>query len=194
MDIGTFRTIVQEALGGTGEVAVSRPGLLILSDERYRQVVKLLQQLQGDVGGRCIILTDANGQMIARTGDIATVQVAEIASLLSGSMATLQAAGQALDGEDTAINLSYREGKRDYLYAINIGQHLLLILVIENSPYSSRLGSVWYYARQTAFALREKLGEAEYATAPDLFDDNMSVKFEDELDKLFGDDEDDGLS
>jgi len=189
LNIGTFRSIVQEALASNGEVTAVRPGLLIMSDDRYRQVVTLLEQLQGDVGGRCIILTDANGQMIARTGDIATVQVSEIASLLSGSMATLQAAGQALDGEDTAINLSYREGKRDFLYVVNIGQHLLLILVIENGPYSSRLGSVWYYARQTAVTLRQKLGEVEYATTPPVFDNNMREEFEDELDKLFGEDE-----
>ncbi len=190
LDVFTFRKIIKEALEGSGEMAVSRPGLLILSDERYRQVITLLERLKGDVGGRCIILTDGNGHIIARTGDMTSLQIAEIASLLSGSMATLQAAGQALDGEESAINLSYREGKRDCLYVINIGQHLLLILVIENSPFSSRLGSVWYYARQAALTLRKKLGEAEYATTMQLFDEKISEVFEDELDKLFGADED----
>ena len=124
---------------------------------------------------------------------MADLHVAEIASLLSGGMATLQAAGQALDQDSNAINLSYREGKRDNLYAINIGQQLLLILVIENSAYSSRLGSVWYYARQTAVSLRQTLGEAEYATAPQIFDEDMNQAFSDELDKLFGDDDDTDL-
>lgn len=191
LDIVTFRQIVQEAL--RGDVAVSRPGILILSDQPYRQALKLLTDLRTEVGARCIILTDANGQAIAQAGDLVNLPVAEIASLLSGSMATLQAAGQALDQDANAINLSYREGQRDNLYVINIGQQLLLILVIENSAYSSRLGSVWYYARQTAVSLRKTIGEAEYATAPQLFDEHMDQAFATELDKLFGDDDDDGF-
>lgn len=187
LDIGVFRQIVQEAL--RGDVAVSRPGILILSDQRYQQALDLLTNLQGEVGARCIILTDANGQTIAQVGDVSHLQVAEIASLLSGGMATLQAAGQVLDQDTNAINLSYREGQRDNLYAINIGQQLLLILVIEHSAYSSRLGSVWYYARQTAVSLRQTLGEAEYATAPQIFDENTDQAFAAELDKLFGDDD-----
>ncbi|MEJ2749096.1 MAG: response regulator, partial [Anaerolineae bacterium] len=174
LDIGTFRNIVKEAFAG--EIAVSRPGILVLSDKRYRQVMASLQGLQAEVGGRCIILTDANGQIIARTGDLADLHLEEIASLLCGGMATLQAAGHALDGDDSAINLSYREGKRD--------------IVIENSPYSSRLGSVWYYARQTAVSLRQTLGEADYATMPEIFDNNVDEAFDSELDKLFGEEDD----
>lgn len=189
LDIEAFRRIVKESF--QGDIAVSRPGVLVMSDERYRKVMALLESLQGDVGGRCIILTDANGQVIARSGDLANLHLEEMASLLSGSMATLQAAGQTLDGNEDTINLSYREGERDNLYAINIGQQLLLILVIENSRYSSRLGSVWYYARQTAVSLRQTLGEAEHATASHIFDDDFDNAFDDELDKLFGDDDQD---
>ncbi len=188
LDIGTFRSIVKEAFAG--EIAVSRPGILVLSDKRYRQVMASLQGLQAEVGARCIILTDANGQIIARAGDLADLHLEEIASLLCGGMATLQAAGHALDGDDNAINLSYREGKRDILYSVNIGQELLLVLVIENSPYSSRLGSVWYYARQTAVSLRQTLGEADYATMPEIFDGDVDEAFDSELDKLFGEEDD----
>jgi CheY-like chemotaxis protein len=189
LDISTFRSIVKEAF--VGEVAVSRPGILILSDKRYRQIMSSLQELQVEVGARCIILTDANGQIIARAGDTANLHLEEIASLLCGGMATLQAAGHALDGDESAINLSYREGVRDILYSVNIGQELLLVIIVENGPYSSRLGSVWYHARQTAVNLRQMLGEANYDTAPQIFDDNVNEAFDSELDKLFGEDEDD---
>ncbi len=189
LDISTFRTVVKGAFAG--EVAVSRPGILILSDKRYRQIMSTLQELQAEVGARCIILNDANGQIIARAGDVSNLHLDEIASLLCGSMATLQAAGHALDGDEEAINLSYREGKRDILYSVNIGQELLLVIVIESSPYSSRLGSVWYHARQTAVNLRQMVGEANYDTAPQIFDDDMNDAFDTEMDKLFGEDDDD---
>jgi CheY-like chemotaxis protein len=185
LEMGAFRQIVKEALRSE-DMAISRPGLLILSDARYRQVMTLLQTLQGDVGARCIILTDANGQMIAHAGDVGGLHLEEIASLLCGGMATMQAAGNALDGEENAIHLSYREGRRDNLYVVNIGVQLLLIVIIENGPYSSRLGSAWYYARQTAVTLRKTLGEADHATAPQIFTSaNVDEAFDSELDKLF---------
>jgi two-component system, response regulator, stage 0 sporulation protein F len=185
LEINTFRQIVREALSSE-DVAISRPGILVLSDVRYRQVMTLLQELQANVGSRCIILTDANGQMIAHAGDVGGLHLEQIASLLCGGMATLQAAGSALDGDENAIHLAYREGERDNLYVVNIGAQLLLIVIIENGPYSSRLGSAWYYARQTAVTLRQTLGEADYATAPQIFDSpDVDEVFDSELDKLF---------
>jgi two-component system, response regulator, stage 0 sporulation protein F len=189
LEISAFRQIVREALSAD-DVAISRPGILVLSDTRYRQVMNLLQELRANVGGRCIILTDANGQMIAYAGDVGGLHLEQIASLLCGGMATLQAAGSALDGDEDAIHLSYREGKRDNLYVVNIGAQLLLILIIEAGAYSSRLGSAWYYARQTAVTLRQTLGEADYATAPQIFENqDVDEAFDSELDKLFDCDE-----
>jgi CheY-like chemotaxis protein len=185
IDISTFRQIVKEALDQDKDIAVSRPGILVLSDERYREVMSGLQQLQMDVGGRCIILSDANGQVIARSGDIAKLPLEQIASLLCGGMATLEAAGQVLDARRDAINLSYREGDNLHLYGVNIGQQLLLTLVIDNSSSGSRLGTVWYYAQKTAVSLRKTLGESHYATIPELLDEHVDDAFDSELDKLF---------
>lgn len=182
LEIKAFRRIVQEALGDT---VVSRPGVLLMSDQRYRQINNLLEQLRAEVSGRCIYLTDPEGRIIARTGDIEKLPAEEIATLLGGCIATLQEAGRTLDSDTDAINLAFREGKREDLYAINIGQQLLLILVINRGPYSSRLGSVWYHARQGVVRLRESLSEAEYVTPRQIFSEALDQAFNSELDKLF---------
>ena len=184
LEINEFRKIVEEAFT-TRDLLLSRPGLLILSDERYQKIMAVLQQLLADVGGRCIILTDMNGQVIANAGDVGNVPIEEISSLLSGGMATLQAAGEALDGDTEAINLSYRESKRDNLYGINIGQQLMLIVIIESGKYSSKLGTAWYYARQTAVNLRETLGQTDYGAAPEFLEDNIDQALDDQFDDLF---------
>jgi hypothetical protein len=146
----------------------------------------MLEQLQLDVGGRCIILTDNNGQIIANAGDVGRVPIEEISSLLSGGMATLQAAGEALDGDTKAINLSYRESERDNLYGINIGQQLMLIVIIESGKYSSRLGTAWYYARQTAVSLRKLIAQVDHHVAPQILEADIDGALDDEFDKLFG--------
>jgi CheY-like chemotaxis protein/predicted regulator of Ras-like GTPase activity (Roadblock/LC7/MglB family) len=182
LEINAFRQIVQEALA---DLVVNKPGILILSDKRYEQVNRMLEQLRAEVGARCVILTDAEGRPIARIGDLEKLPLEEIGSLLGGGLATLSAAGRTMDGDTDAINLAYREGKQEYLYALNVGQQLLMFLVINRNPYSSRLGSVWYHARQAAISLRETLGEEEYAEPEHVFDEGVGQAFDEELDKLF---------
>ncbi len=181
LEIDTFRRIVQEALG---DFTAKRAGVLILSNEKHGQVSQVMGQLQADVGARCTFLTNAEGRTIARTGQTDKLPMTEIASLLGGGMATLTEAGRTLHDALDNINLAYHEGKREHLYAINIGHHLLLVLIIERSPYSSRLGSVWYYARQAAISLRDMLREAEYADPQQVFDASIEQAFNTELDKL----------
>ncbi len=182
LEIDAFRRIVQDALE---DVAVSRPGMLILSDERYLQVNQLLNKLQGEIGARCIFLTNSEGHFFARIGDLGKLPLEQIASLVGGSVATLLEAGRVIDGEADTINLAYREGKRENLFVVNIGRQLLLIIVIERGPYSSRLGSVWFYAQQAAQELREKLGEAEYATPQQVFVEDLEKAMDSEIDRLF---------
>ncbi len=184
LEITAFRQVIQEAVG---DIAVNQPGLLILSDNRYRDALTALTRLREDVGARCIVLTDARGRVITRTGDLSGLNTEEMASLLGGGMATLQEVGRVLDDDPDAIHLAYRESKREFLYAINIGERILLILVVDRQAYSSRIGSVWYYAQKTALALRATLGETDFATPPGLFlDEKVDEAFDLELDRLFG--------
>jgi CheY-like chemotaxis protein len=182
LEIKSFRQVIQQALG---DLAVSRPGILVLSDDRYRQVNRMLGQLLADVSARCIFLTDAEGRTIVQTGSTEKVPVGEMASLLGGSIVTLIEAGRILDNDSDAINLAYREGKNEFVYAINVGQQLLLILIVDRTTYSSRLGSVWYYAQRAALDLRQITGAAEFVDPQQIFDNKVDQAFDTELDKLF---------
>lgn len=184
LEITAFREVIRKALG---ELPARQPKILAMSDQTYRKVGNLIETLRNEVGARCIFLANAEGRTIARAGDTTNLPLEEMASLLSGGIATLSEAGRVLDGEADTINLAYREGPKEYLYAINVGAQLLMILILDRGPYSSRLGSVWYYAQQTAVELRDLLDKAEYATADQIFNDSIDQAFDAELDKLFGD-------
>ncbi len=182
LEINVFRQIVQEALSNTAASAQSK--LLILSDEKYQELSQILEQLGREVGARCLFLTDANGHVITKTGHTENLAMENISSLLGGGIATLIEAGRTMDGDTDAINLAYREGKGEDLYVVNIGQHFLLVLIINRGPYSSRLGSVWYQARQVAVTLRDKLDEAEQTVPQQVFEQGLNQAFDSELDKL----------
>ena len=63
-------------------------------------------------------------------------------------------------------------------------QQLLLILVIKRTPYSSRLGTVWYHAQQIASSLNQTLSKAEYTNPQRVFGEAIDQAFDTELDKL----------
>lgn len=182
LEINDFRQIVQEAMDS---LAVSRPGILILSDERYTQIVNLLNQLKMDVGARCVVLADAEGCSIARVGNTDEIPLAQIVPLLGGSITGISEVGRVLDGEQDAVNLVYRESATEDLYVINVGMNIHLIIIIDRTAFSNRLGLVWYAAKQTALTLAKKLGQAEYAQPGDIFNQSLDQALVGEMDKLF---------
>jgi len=184
LDIIALYQTVQTALEIDNKRAVSA-GTFFFSDEQYQQIYSLLEKLRNNVSARCVFLTNAEGRTIIRIGDIEKLPVEQITSLLGGGIATLIEAGRTIDGDAEAINLAYREGKNEYLYALNIGQQMLLFLIIDRGPYSSRLGSAWYYAQQTALGLREKLHNTKQKQPAPIFDEALDQAFDAEIDKLF---------
>lgn len=185
LQIQAFRQIVQQALSESG---TKRNTILTLSDTDHQRITQRLEQLRGMVGARCIFFTAITGHMMARVGDTDQMAVENIISLLGAGMATLTEAGRMMDNNHDAVNLTYHEGQQEDFYALNIGQHHLLTLVISRGPYSSRLGSVWYHARQAAGDLTTLLTRTDTQASHPLFDDNFDQAFDSELDKLFGSD------
>lgn len=183
LEINAFREVIQSALD---EMAITRPGIVIMSDKRYRKALELLEQLLQDVGARCLLLADAGGRVMAQLGDSTGLAVEEIMTLLGGGISTITEVGRSLDNNPDAVTLTYREGDREDLYMVNVGQHILLVLIIDRTAYNSRLGSVWYYAKQTAVNLRPIIGDVNFNTvASDLFDDTTEEAFDYELDQLW---------
>ena len=181
LEIETFRQIVKEA---TGSIMAATPGVLVLSEQDYREVDHILTDLRAAVGARCIFLTDSDGRYIAGTGLFENWPLTKITSLLGGSLATLVEVGRMIDHDENAVNLIYREGVRDNLYILNIGLSFLLIILIERGDFSSRLGSVWYRARTAASALGKKLTCVKYTPPGGLLGENLDEAFSGELGKI----------
>ena len=186
LELNEFRNVVSKALGN---LAISRPGILVLSDQRYQEISQLVKSLSQDIGALSVFLTDSSGHMIVQDGVVEDIPVGEISSLLSGSMAGLTEAGVLLDKDSDTVNMNYREGVHHNMYAINVGRNLLLIILIEQNSYSSKLGSVWYYAHRAAVSLKKAFEEKSDASNIQIFDDNFEDALGDELDDLLGLDE-----
>jgi CheY-like chemotaxis protein len=180
--IDHFREVVRAALV---EQDYSRRGILILSDSRHQQVDWTLKRLRLEVGARCVMLADVEGNCIARSGNLDDMPLDRIIPLLGGCFAGLNEAGLALDGKRETSSLIYRESSTGDLYLINIGSQLLLIIVVDRASYSTKLGTVWYAAQQVASMLNVSLVQKEYANPEGLFGNNLQNAVGTEMEKLF---------
>jgi len=180
-DMSDFARIMQEALR---DVAISRPGLVVLSDETFEAIVQQLESLRRDVGALCIFLADMQGQRLAEMGDTGGLDAATLLALLAGGFA---ASGELARqcGSGQALNLNFHEGSRYEIYSANVGDNLFLAIVYDRQIQTSRIGIVWLYTQRAVKGLLSILSTAE-ATAPaQSLDADFGSSLKTELDTLF---------
>lgn len=158
LEINAFRQAIQEALG---DLAINKPGVLILSDTRFRQLNLVIEQLRAETGAINVFLSDIEGRILAQTGGLEETLGQTVVFQLGESMAAVLKAGTRIDREEDAINLIYREGRRQDLYALNVARELLLILLVNRNEFGNRLGTVWYYIRRAALEVRKTLADSD---------------------------------
>ena len=155
IEIDTFRSVVKEALGGDPQNQAAADAQPVEPTSLPFENIESLTQLQKEVSARCVLVTDMAGRIIAQSGDLNELKLEILTVSLSQGFDKLMQAGKSIDNEADAVNLAYRESKLHNMYAVSIGQDYLLVLIIDRGEYSNRLGTVWFYARQTAIALKK---------------------------------------
>jgi hypothetical protein len=115
--------------------------------KQLEAMTRRLQELRSDLGAQCIILSEPTGQVVAQAGVIRDLDVNMMTELVGGSYATTFELARRL-GQERALNLTYQEGSRYHVYSSNLGQDLIILVLFGKDSTSSRLGSVWHYAKR----------------------------------------------
>lgn len=157
-----------------------------LLPDQHETMAVLLKALKENVSAHSVYLVDYLGQSLFHSGNAASEHLVEIASLLGGSFAALLEVGEIVDDEESPMNLIYRQGKKDDIYALSVARSHLLILLIARGSYTTRVGTVWYYVRDVAPALTDILNSLALASSsePSPFDNDMSAALDEELESL----------
>jgi CheY-like chemotaxis protein/predicted regulator of Ras-like GTPase activity (Roadblock/LC7/MglB family) len=180
--LDAFTQAAQEALR---DMAVSQPGLVVLSDESYEALTRELESLCQEVGAQCIFLADMLGQRLAEVGITDGVDSAALLSLLAGGFATTGELARQFGGGEAA-NLNFHQGKRYEIYSANVGDNLFLAMLYERRVQSSRIGLVWLYTRRAIEHLLATLSTSAATPARSLNADFGSSLMA-ELDTLLSD-------
>jgi len=172
---------VREALR---DVAISQPGLVVLSDEAFESIARELDNLCHDIGAQCILLADMLGQRLVEVGITDGFDSAALLSLLAGSFATTgELARQFGSGE--AANLNFHQGSRYEVYSASIGDNLFMAMLYERRVQSSRIGLVWLYTRRAIDRLLTILSSSSAGTQTQTLDAEFGPSLMAELDTVF---------
>lgn len=155
-----------------------------LDGDHYQQCDTLIKALREAVTAHSVYLVDNMGQTLASVGDERAASISEVGSLLGGSFAALFEVGKVLGYQDLAMNLIYRQGEQEDLYALGVNTNFCIILLIARGPYESKLGTVWYYTQKTALALKDILTTMAGPLGQDIFDGKLDQDVDARLDSL----------
>jgi hypothetical protein len=189
-NLNDFAQVVREALQ---DVAISQPGLVMLSDESFEAITKELESLCHDVGAQCIFLSDMLGQRLVEVGITDGFDASALLSLIAGGFATAgELARQFGTGE--AANLNFHQGTRYEIYSATVGDNLFMAMLYERRIQASRIGIVWLYTRRAIDRLLAILSASSAGTPIQALDAEFGSSLMAELDSIFPGSEAEGAS
>lgn len=179
-----FTWAMQEALR---DVAISQPGLVVLSDASFEAITRQLEHLCRNVGAQCILLADMWAQRLAQAGVTTGLDTNTLLSLLSSDFATIGALDCQVGGSE-ATQITFHAGNRYELYSTTVGDSLFLAIVYGFQSQASRIGSIWLHTRRAVTRLLSILSTAGAIVATQSPDAGFGSSLMTELDALLAED------
>ncbi len=159
---------------------------LVLYDEEFQKIKEALARLRTDANANVVFLVDKNGQQIAATGDIASLDTTSLASLTAGNVAATDGLARLIGEKEFSI--LFHEGEKDNIHISIVAQRVILVVIFDER---SSLGLVRLRVRRATVELdrifeeiTEKV-EREKQNLPSDFVSPFSEITDDDIDRLF---------
>jgi len=130
---------------------------LILSEELYLKISKLVEKLTISTGAEYIIFCESNGYPVTHSGDIKEMDLPTISSLAAGNFSATAKMASML-GENGRFKYLFHEGENQNLYISNVGFNFLLVVVFK---VEVALGMVRIYTKKAIESLNDMLESAK---------------------------------
>lgn len=156
-----FIAAVQRALGVTNRPAPRAQQVMSYAPS----LADRLSALRRDLGCLAVYLSDLDGHVVARAGDVAAFDVDVILSHLEIAFnSSMRICG--LLGGLVMQNLHFFDGDEYDLYVLNVGTSYMLLMLYPGDIGARQMGQVSRYGRQCADDMLNALAEAAPAPAP----------------------------
>jgi CheY-like chemotaxis protein len=181
LNIGDFKRVVQEALR---DIAISQPGLVVLSDETFEAISQQLERTRHDIGALCVFLADMQGYRLVQAGDATALDATILLSLLASGLATSGELARQF-GSGQAVNLNFHEDSRYDIYSASVGANLFLAIIYDRRVQTSPIGIVWLYTQRAVEGLLSILSTAATTLPAQSLDADSGPSPMEALDMLF---------
>jgi len=154
---------------------------LVLFEEEHVQIVGICDALHRDAVAKAVFLVDKNGQLLANSGETASMDTTSLASLTAGNIAATGGLAQLLGEKEFAIQ--FHEGEHDNIHISLVGQRVILVIIFDQR---SSLGLVRLRVRKASAELAAVF-EVIHTKAQQQESSVFSEITDDDIDSLFGD-------
>lgn len=102
---------------------------LVMFEEEFKQIVRVLDRLLRDSNARVVFLVDKDGQLIASSGDTRDIDTTSLASLTAGNIAATGGLARLLGEKEFSI--LFHEGEKDNIHISLIGDRVILVVIFD---------------------------------------------------------------
>ncbi len=159
----------------------------VMFEEEYKALQEIISRLQTDSSSKVVFLVDKNGQQIAASGDLRSIDATSLASLTAGNVAATDGLAKLIGEKE--FTLLFHEGEKDNLHISIVGKRGILVVIFDQN---SSLALVRLRVKKASRDLQEIFEKVELRAQNQgsdggKFESPFSEITDEDIDKLFGD-------
>lgn len=157
---------------------------LIMFDEEYRKIQEVINRLHEESRGKIVFVVDKNGQQIAGSGDLGSIDATSLASLTAGNVAATDGLAKLIGEKEFSI--LFHEGKKDHIHISIVANRVILVVIFDDR---SSLGLVRLRVKKASVELEiifdEIMEKASRNKTPTEIESAFAEITDEDIDNLF---------
>lgn len=161
---------------------------LVMYEEEFQKIKDCISKLRVDANANVVFLVDKNGQQIAATGDIESLDTTSLASLTAGNVAATDGLAKLIGEKEFSV--LFHEGEKDNIHISIVGGRVILVVIFDER---SSLGLVRLRVKRCSEELAKifdqiiEKSEKEQAKGGTSFESPFAEITDEDIDALFKD-------
>src|SRR6478735_3187390 len=149
------------------------------TEDDFGAITQSLQRFLHECNGRCALLVDRTGQLVATVGEQPKFDSTAFATLTAADFSANDQLARLIG--ETDFNSLFHQGERESMYLADVARRVILVVIFDNR---TTLGLVRLKMKHTVEELT-KLIEQVFARGADASGPGILAGADDEIDKLF---------
>ena len=155
---------------------------MVMFAEEFEQIQACCDRLVREANARTVFLVDKNGQLIAASGEVDSLDTTSLASLTAGNVAATGGMAKLLREQEFATQ--FHEGENAFIYIQLVGNRVILVVIFDQR---SSLGLVRLRVKKSGDGLNAIFEQLiQKAQAPGM-EAPLAEISDDDIDNLFSD-------